>query len=113
MFFLPFPIDIDIDSISRDLKLKPIYVKSSSVTRLKLNYEDDTNTLHLDFNSLDSLSMSTVINFSEHASVLTSTWNDYLDYDFDVVSKMTPSKSIKIKVKVSSISRFNPKISID
>jgi hypothetical protein len=42
-----------------------------------------------------------------------STWLDFIDENFDVISKISYSKSFKVKAKIKTISKFTPKIIID
>lgn len=40
------------------------------------------------------------------------TWNEIRMDNYDVLSKLVPSKSFKIKAKIKKISNFNPKIAL-
>lgn len=57
--------------------------------------------------------ISSIIETNEDYIINSSTWAELIDENYDVISKLTFKKSIKIKSKIISISNFTPKIIID
>lgn len=77
-----------------------------------LSKKEESSTI-LDITSYLNFSNSTQLfikrdNITDH-----STWLDFIDENFDVISKISYSKSFKVKAKIKTISKFTPKIIID
>lgn len=109
-----FPLDVNTNTVSQDVKYRQVYSKTITTTRLTLE-----NILKeggvFDINTLaPKLSMSTQIDLINYkSSDVASTWNEDNHENFDVLSKFKFPKGIRLKTKIVNISRFTPKIVIE
>lgn len=65
------------------------------------------NALFLNFSN------STKLFIKKDALVDNSTWSEFSNEDFDVITKLSFSKTFKVRAKIKTISRFIPKIIIE
>lgn len=72
----------------------------------RFNTEDVTNSI-TDIGTITTIKRN---NTTDDAS--TYTWNEVSLNSYDVISKLVPNKTFKIKAKVKSITNFNPKIAL-
>lgn len=59
---------------------------------------------------LASVSTITMVKSNKTIEETTYTWNETSIDNYDILSKLVPSQSFKIKAKVKNITNFNPKI---
>ena len=112
MIILP-PPHIALDNITTQIKPKIEYFDvSSSSTRLLGDNNIDEKTFYFNFYLRNKLT-STQFEIKDNYNESNSTWDDFIDEDFDIVSKFTFSDSFKVKAKIKTISKFVPKIVID
>lgn len=116
MFSL-MPLCLDVDVVSRELKQKPIFTKTASITRLREEKVDEDVILDLtpyikDRSAVTKIDFGVITNFD-----IVSTWDDSLDdlwdENLDVVSRFETIKVFKTKAKIKMVAKFMPKIVID
>lgn len=107
-----FPPNIDINSTSTQLSNKREYADAFSVTKLKSKNDLDDGDLFSLPIFLKNRS-ATQINIEDSNSDSSSTWQDLLEEDLDVISKLVFKKSFKVKAKIIAISNYTPKIVIE
>lgn len=113
MIGLLLPLNIDTNTVSNEFRNRPIDVYPSAITRL---YEPPISVDQSDLCPLPyqiSSESHTRLDINGIFEDTGSTWKDISVEDFDVVSKMEFSKSIIMKVKIKSISKFIPKIVVE
>jgi len=67
----------------------------------------------LDITSYLNFSNSTQLFIKKDNIADHSTWQNFIDENFDIISKVPYIKSFKVKAKIKTVSKFTPKIVID
>ena len=108
------PLDMPPNyNVSTQLKRKIEIVSCQTSTQIDELPKKINDIFNLDIASFHNFSNATKLHLNEEDFIDHSTWSDFIDENFDVISKLSYSKVFKVKAKVKKISRFTPKIVID
>lgn len=108
------PLDMPPNyNVSTQFKHKVEIVSYLTSTRIDDLPEKLNNTFNLNIDYFHNFANATKFILNEESFVDNSTWSDFMDENFDVISKLSYSKVFKVRAKIKTISRFTPKIVID
>ena len=108
------PLDMPPNyNVSTQFKHKIEIVSCYTSTQLDELPKKLNDTVNLDIAYFHNFANATKIHLNKENFVDHSTWSDFIDENFDVISKLSYSKIFKVKAKVKTITRFTPKIVID
>ena len=82
-------------------------------TRLFEQAVDDNLMIDLSSYFRGNQFISTQIEDLNDSESNSSTWLDWFENNFDIISNLVPKKSYKLKSKIISVSKFTPKIVIE
>jgi len=85
------------------------YLTSTQVDDLTKK-KDDTI---LDLSSFLNFTNFTTLVIKKDFFIDNSTWVDFIEENFDVTSKLSYTKTFKVKAKIKTVSNYTPKIIID
>jgi len=102
-----------IDNVSTQIKQRMEVISCLTSTQVDdlPNKRDRSTTL--DFTDFLNYQNSTQLFIKKEILTDHSTWLDFIEEDFDIISKIPYSKTFKVKAKIKTISRFTPKVIID
>lgn len=111
MLLIPMP-NISENNVSTSIHYEIELVNEIATTRLRTDSFE--NNKILDYTSyLKKNPNSIQIEVNEIYNDNSATWTEFIDDNFDIISKLVFKKSFKIKSKIVSISKFTPNIIIE